>query len=162
MPRKPPPPHPRGAPRTPGSGRRRGTPNRKTVEMRALMIGLVHDVDYQCRLRQDFRRRRIHPTIEALVWAHTVGKPTERVQLSADLTMNQKLDQERELFSKLDVQQLEELAAESQALVDKAMAMVRANSVTGAPATAPREPVDGGERNGEPAETSAGTDVDDA
>jgi hypothetical protein len=140
--RKPPPPHPRGTPRTPGSGRRRGTPNRKTVEMRALMTGLVHDVDYQCRLRQDFRRRRIHPTIEALVWAHTVGKPTERVQLSADVTMNQKLDQERELFSKLSVEQLEELAAESQGLVDRAMAMVRANGVKLDQATARRTPVE--------------------
>jgi hypothetical protein len=36
----------------------------------------------------------------------------------------ERLAAERELFSQLDVQQLEELAAESQALVDKAMAMV--------------------------------------
>jgi hypothetical protein len=35
------------------------------------------------------------------------------------------------LFSRLSVQQMEELAAESQALVDKAFAMVRANGVTG-------------------------------
>jgi anti-sigma factor ChrR (cupin superfamily) len=126
--------------------------------MRALMTGLVHDVDYQCRLRQDFRKRRIHPTIEALVWAHTVGKPTERVQLSADVTMSQKLQKERELFSKLSVQQLEELAAESQALVDKAMALVRANAQTPGGATAPRAPVDGGESSGEPAEQFPGTD----
>jgi hypothetical protein len=159
--RRPPPPHPRGTPRTPGSGRRRGTPNRKTVEMRALMTGLVHDVDYQCRLRQDFRRRRIHPTIEALVWAHTVGKPTERVQLSADVSMSQKLDQERELFGKLSIEQLEILAAESQALVDRAMAMVRANALTPGGATARHALVDGGE-NGEPGEKSPGSDVDEA
>ena len=148
--RRPPPPHPRG------------TPNRKTVEMRALMTGLVHDVDYQCRLRQDFRRRRIHPTIEALVWAHAVGKPTERVQLSADVTMSQKLEKERELFNRLSVEQLEELAAESQALVAKAMAMVRANALTPGAATAPRALVDVGESNGEPAETSIGIEVDDS
>ena len=159
--RKPPPPHPRGAPRTPGSGRRRGTPNRKTVEMRALMTGLVHDVDYQCRLRQDFRRRRIHPTIEALVWAHTVGKPTERVQLSADVTMSQKLEQERELFSKLSVEQLEVLATESQALVDRAMMMVKANTLTPGAATLGCAPIDAGESNGGPREMSTGTDVDD-
>ena len=106
------------------------------------------------RLRADFRRRRVHPTIEALVWAHVVGKPTERVQLSADVTMNQKLEQERELFSRLSIEQMEELAAESQALVDKAMAMVRANGVTRDTAISPRAPVDGGESNGQPAETS--------
>ena len=92
------------------------------------MTSLCHDVDYQYRLRADFRRRRVHPAIESLVWAHTVGKPAERVQLSADVTMNHKLDHERELFRKLSLEQLEELAAESQALVDKAMAMVKANA----------------------------------
>ena len=56
------------APRTPGSGRKKGTPNRKTVEMRALMAALVDDVDYQHRLREDFRKRRVHSTTEARVW----------------------------------------------------------------------------------------------
>ena len=160
--RKPPPPHPRGAPRTPGSGRRRGTPNRKTVELRALMGVLAGDVDYQYRLREDFRRRRVHPAVETLVWSHVIGKPTERVQLSADVTMSQKLEKERELFSKLSVEQLEELAAESQALVDKAMAMVRANGLKAVPATSRPAPLEGGESNREHAEQSPGTDVDEA
>ena len=76
--------------------------------------------------------------------------------------MSQKLDQERELFSKLSVEQLEQLAAESQALVDRAMAMVRANAspmLVGA-ATAPRASVDGGESNGESAETPTGSEED--
>ena len=156
--RRPPPPHPRGAPRTPGSGRKRGSLNRRTVQMRELMTSLCDDIDYQSRLRADFRRRRVHPTIEALVWNHVVGKPTERVQLSADVTMSQKLNEERELFGKLDVKQLEILAAESQALVDKAMAMVRANALTPGAATAPRAPVDGAESNGEPGEQFPGAD----
>ena len=158
--RRPPPPHPRGTPRTPGSGRKRGTPNRKTVELRALMGVLAGDVDYQYRLREDFRRRRVHPTVETLVWSHVIGKPTERVQLSADVTMNQKLDRERELFSRLSIEQMEEIAAESQALVDRMMAMAKANALTPDPATALHAPVDGGD--GEPGETSTGTDVDDA
>jgi hypothetical protein len=97
--------------------------------MRELMSSLCDDVDYQYRLRADFRRRRVHPTIEALVWGHVVGKPVDRVQLAADVTMTQKLKEERELFSQLSVEQLEELAAQSQALVDKALAMVRANAL---------------------------------
>ena len=130
--------------------------------MRQLMSSLCHDVGYQYRLREDFRRRRVHPAIESLVWAHTVGKPTERVQLSADVTMSQKLDQERELFRKLSIEQLEELAAESQALVNKAMMMVKENALTSGAGTTPRAPVDGGESNGEPAEQSPGTDVEEA
>ena len=65
--------------------------------MRELTTSLCHVVDYQYRLRADFRRRRVHPAVETLVWSHVIGKPTERVQLSADVTMNQKLNQEREL-----------------------------------------------------------------
>jgi acetolactate synthase small subunit len=130
--------------------------------MRELMTSLCHDVDYQYRLRADFRRRRVHPTIESLVWAHTVGKPTERVQVSADVTMSQKLDQERELFRKLSVDQLEIIAAESQALVDRAMAMVKENALTPGAARASRAPVDSDESTDEPAEQSPGTDVDDA
>ena len=108
--RRPPPPHPRGTPRTAGSGRRRGTPNRKTVELRQLMASLATTSTIRtgcARLPATSRS----PRPRELVWAHVVGKPTERVQLSADVTMSQKLDQERELFSKLSLEQLEELAA---------------------------------------------------
>ena len=40
--------------------------------------------------------------------------------------------------------------------------MVQANALTPGAATAPRALVDGGESNGEPAEKSPGTDVDEA
>ena len=159
--RKPPPPHPRGSARTPGSGRKRGTPNRKTVELRALMGVLAGDVDYQYRLREDFRRRRVHPTVETLVWSHAIGKPTERVQLSADVTMNQKLEEEREQFSRLSIQQMEEIAAASQALVDRVMAMAKANALAPDDVASRRASVEDGESNGESTEQSTDTDVDD-
>jgi hypothetical protein len=54
----------------------------------------------------------------------------------------ERLDAERELF-KLDVKQLEELAAESQGLVDKAMAMVRANAAMRSPSTSSRAVLEG-------------------
>src|SRR4051812_3095272 len=101
--RPPPPPHARGTPRTPGSGRRKASLNRKTIELRSLMTSLCGDVDYQHRLRADFRRRRVHPTIEALVWAHTIGKPAVPVLLSADIAMTQNLEKEGELFSRLSL-----------------------------------------------------------
>jgi hypothetical protein len=59
----------------------------------------------------------------------------------------ERLVTERELFSKLDVKQLEELARDSQALIDKATAMAQANAAmcdpsTSARALLPAEPVD--------------------
>jgi hypothetical protein len=76
--------------------------------------------------------------------------------------MNEKLDRERELFRKLPIEQLEMLAAESQALVNKAMGMVRENSVTRDPATSPRAQVDYGESNGVTAAKSSDRGVDEA
>ena len=75
----------------------------------------------------------------------------------------ERLAADRELFSKLDIKQLEQLAAESQALVDRAMMMVRANAnaLTPGPATAPRAQI-GGESSGELAEQTPGTEVDKA
>ena len=57
---------------------------------------------------------------------------------------------------------MEALAAESQALVHKAFAMVRANGVTRDTAISPRAPVDSGESVGQPGEGSTSNDVDNA
>jgi hypothetical protein len=143
--RRPPPPHPRGAPRTPGSGRRRGTPNRKTVELRQLMAALAGDVDYQEKFRRAWVKRRLHPSVEIKVWEYALGKPAERVQLSADVTMAEQRERELESMRFLTIEQMEELAAESQALVDKAMAMAAANSLPPAPANARRAPAEYGD-----------------
>ena len=73
----------------------------------------------------------------------------------------EQLAADRELFGKLSIEQLEELAAESQALVDKAMAMARVQLVPQIEATLPGAPV-GGESLGAPAETPTGIEVGEA
>ena len=161
--RRPPPEHPRGAPRTPGSGRKRGNPNRKTVELLQLMGVLAGDVDYQYLLREDFRRRRVHPAVETLVWSHVIGKPTDRVQLTASVTMNQKLEEERELFARLSIEEMEEIAAESEALVAKVRMMAQRHRVPPAGTALPGTPMDNRESTtGESAENRGTGDVDDA
>jgi len=127
--------------------------------MRELMSSLCNDLHYQYRLRADFQRRRVHPSVEILVWNYAIGRPAERVQLSADLTMNRKLEEERELLRGLSVEQLEELAGESQRLMDKALAMARANGVTSAPATAALAPLEHGAKNDIVRSLKTGTDV---
>lgn len=57
--------------------RKKARPNRRTVQMPELMATLIADVKYQHRLREDFCRRRIHPSIEA-----TVGHMYSAVQSS--------------------------------------------------------------------------------
>jgi hypothetical protein len=94
--RKPPPPRPRGSPKI--GGRRKGTPNRRTIEARLRCSNLVQDIDYQTRLRRDFVRRRVHPSIESMVWAYHLGKPKEQVEMTGKFTMNQRLEAERQLI----------------------------------------------------------------
>jgi hypothetical protein len=159
MPRKPPPPHPKGAPRTPGSGRKKGTPNRRTIELRELMAALLDDVEYQHRLRDDFRKRRVHPSTEVRVWEYIVGKPKETIEVSADVTMNEKLAEERELLRKLSLPELEALAAESQALVDKALAMAQGHGLK--PAATTSYPAADHASIDEPAKRPTGTKATD-
>ena len=124
MPRRPPPPPPPGS-RVPGSGRRKGTPNRKSVEARALCSQLVNDVRYQIKLRSDFVRRKLHPSVEMMLWNYHLGRPHENVTLTGDLTISQRLQAEREVIATFDVETIQQLVAESQAMIDRAMAAAR-------------------------------------
>jgi hypothetical protein len=93
----------------------------------------VQDIDYQTRLRRDFARRRLHPSIESMVWAYHLGKPKEQVEMTGKFTMNQRLEAERQLIrSMLDPSELELLAAQSQKLLDDALAWARAKLGIGA------------------------------
>jgi hypothetical protein len=111
--------------RYPGSGRVKGTPNKISVELKTLVNELVHDVAYQHQLRQDFRKRRVHPAIETLIWNHSIGKPAETIALTAAVSVNGRIEDERRAFALLDVAHMEELAAESQRLVDRAMTLAQ-------------------------------------
>jgi hypothetical protein len=119
-------PHRKGEPRTPGSGRKKGTPNRVIVAARELCSQLVHDANYQYRLRRDFALRRVHPSIEALVWAYSIGKPKESLELSGQLDVHGRLAAERDLIrATLDLSEIELLAQQSQAVLDAAIAAAR-------------------------------------
>ena len=115
--------------RYPGSGRKKGQPNKITVEVRTLVSELVNDPNYQHKLRADFRRRKVHPTIEGLIWNYHLGKPTQPVAMSGSMALDVtgRLEEEKRIFAQLDVRDLEVLAAESQALVDRALALTRAS-----------------------------------
>src|SRR6185436_9517883 len=130
--------------RYPGSGRKRGTPNRVSVELKTLVTQLVTDPNYQAQLRKDFRRRKLLPTIEAMAWNYHLGKPTQPVAIAGGLAIdvNARLDEERRIFSQLDIAELEQLAAESQALVDRAAALVKVRAKAGTPTVMAPTPQD--------------------
>ena len=68
----------------------------------------------------------MHPSIEALIWTYHFGKPRQTIDLTATLDVNARLEEEKRVFAALDVADLEQLAAESQGLVDRALALSRA------------------------------------
>jgi hypothetical protein len=87
-----------------------------------LMEAIAGDIDYQRKLRSDFGKRRLHPSTEIRIWEYAIGKPKEQIEMSASVTMNQRLAAERDMLRQLDLKQLEALAAESQAMIDRAFA----------------------------------------
>jgi len=109
-----------GDPRT-GPGRQTGTPNRVSVELRTLFGQLVNDPDYQRKFREDFKARRVHPLTEARVWEYHAGKPKTEIDINARVELTARFQLEAELLQSLDLNELEALAAESQALIDRAI-----------------------------------------
>ena len=76
--------------------------------------------------------------------------------------MNQKLEEERELFARLSIEEMEEIAAESEALVAKVRMMAQRHRVLPAGATLPGTSMDNREStSGESLENSGTGDVDD-
>jgi hypothetical protein len=98
-------------------------PRARAVAWRTLVDLLVTDPQYQRKLREDWRRRRVHPSVEALVWAYHAGKPREAVDITFDL--GEHFAAERDLLLGLSLGQLEALAAESEALVKRALETAR-------------------------------------
>jgi hypothetical protein len=120
-PRKP------GEPRVPGSGRKKGTKNRRSRAIQELFSALVLDKEYQDRLRRDFTARRVHSSIESLIWYYHAGKPRECIELSGAVAVNQKLLAEREMLrATLEPDEIETLAIESQRIIDTAIQLARA------------------------------------
>jgi len=97
--------------------------NKKTIELRELMAALVGDVSYQQKLIKAFRTRRLHPSTEIMIWHYAAGKPTEQIEVSATTTVNAQLAAEREILTRLDLRDLEQLASKSRAIIDEAVAM---------------------------------------
>jgi hypothetical protein len=66
---------PAGSPKTPGSGRKAGTPNKVQTEVRALARALLDDPEYRAALR----KRLLDGTagaMEQLLWHYGYGRPT--------------------------------------------------------------------------------------
>lgn len=119
---------PKGS-RYPGSGSRKGVPRAISVEARVLIAELVNSPRYQAKLREDFEARKVHPTIENMVWNYFIGKPRQDIDVNVNATITTRIEEERRLYAALDIEDLEQLAADSQAFVDRAIALAKGRAL---------------------------------
>jgi hypothetical protein len=68
-------------------GRPKGSPNKVTVEARALCEQLVRDAVYQKRFIKRWRAGRLAARLEEMVWAYAFGKPRQAVDVSASRSL---------------------------------------------------------------------------
>lgn len=73
----------KGQKKTPGSGRKRGSRNKATVDVKALAQKLLADRTYFTNFKKRLRLGTLPPTVEAMLWYYAFGKPVETVQIGA-------------------------------------------------------------------------------
>ena len=61
----------------PRAGRPKGKLNRATEIMRGVAAKCCTDKEYQKKLLADFRARKVHPSVEQMMWAYFAGKPKD-------------------------------------------------------------------------------------
>ncbi len=67
-----------GQPKPPGSGRKRASKNRSTVEVRSLAQNLLSDRKYLDNLRKRLNDGKLPPAVETMLWHYAYGRPAER------------------------------------------------------------------------------------
>lgn len=65
----------------PGPGRPKGSMNQSTRMARDFARGLIESASYRKKLAADFRARKVHPSVEVLMWHYAAGKPKEVVEV---------------------------------------------------------------------------------
>lgn len=74
-------PKPKKGERLPGAGRKLGTPNRATVELKTLLSTLVHDPEYQAGLIKRAKAGKLAPALELGIVHLVGGKPVDRQEV---------------------------------------------------------------------------------
>jgi hypothetical protein len=64
-----------------GPGRPKGVPNKATQEMRALALELLNDPAYRKKFWGDWRKRKVHPGVEQMVYHYGHGKPKDTLSI---------------------------------------------------------------------------------
>jgi hypothetical protein len=66
-------------------GRRKGTPNKATVEAKTVCNRLVDDPVYQATLQRRLRAGKLAPAVECMLWHYAKGKPKEQIEVDGSV-----------------------------------------------------------------------------
>ena len=72
----------------PGPGRKKGVPNKATVEVRAACVAIVDDPHYRTKLLARARAGALPPAVECMLWHYAKGKPKDRVEHSGGIVLS--------------------------------------------------------------------------
>lgn len=69
-------------------GRKAGTPNKATAEIKDVARSLLEDPVYQAKLKQRLRDGKA-PQIEQLLYHYAYGKPTDNLKVAREFTLEE-------------------------------------------------------------------------
>ncbi len=69
---------PKGTPKT--GGRKKGTPNKATVEAKLACSEIIDDPAYRFKLLSRARAGKLAPAVECMLWHYAKGKPKETIE----------------------------------------------------------------------------------
>ena len=72
----------------PGPGRKKGVPNKATVEVRVACLAIVDDPQYRQTLLARARAGTLPPAVECMLWHYAKGKPKDRVEHSGGVVLS--------------------------------------------------------------------------
>ena len=106
----------RGDPRRPKGigttgGRKKGTPNKSTVELREFFSSVLNDPAYRARLLARAKLGTLPPPVEIALWHYAVGKPKETIDQHLDVSVKQTPESAAKLVRSLSTEHLLELQA---------------------------------------------------
>ena len=80
--------------------RRKGTPNKVTVEVRAACAAIVDDPVYRQNLLERARNGKLAPAVETILWFYAKGKPKDEVDVTVQTDVSKLSD--TELFERFE------------------------------------------------------------
>ena len=68
-------------------GRKKGVPNKATIEVKEASRKLVDDPGYRLKLQKRLLEGKLAPAVECMLWHYAHGKPPDRLQVEGELAL---------------------------------------------------------------------------